>query len=135
MQGQLPMAVTVSSRFDPGLFLLNRGAQNNHPLLAQWVTWRNSVDLLREQEKQDFRDLYHDLDHRSVLSALIGQGEFFLYHSKMQALPLESVGLSFEMVESELRALRDDMRITHEELISEAEAKDILSVFADANRK
>jgi hypothetical protein len=135
MQTQLPMettTVTIAQRFDPGMFLLNRSVQNNHPVLAQLVTWRNSVDLFREQEKRDFRDLYHDIDHRSVLSALIGQGEVLLCHAKMQSLALEGVGLSFEMVESEIRALRDDLRITHEELISEEEARNILGIFPNA---
>jgi hypothetical protein len=36
------------------------------------------------------------------------------------------------MIESEVRALRDDMRITHEELISDQEADEILGVFANA---
>jgi len=123
--------VTMSQRIDP-LFLINRSVKQNHPLLAQLVTWRNSVDLFREQEKKDSRNLYNDLDHRSVLSILIGQGEMILCHAKMQELGLEEVGLSFEMVESEIRALRDDLRITHEELISEEETRDILSVFQDA---
>jgi hypothetical protein len=116
------------------MFILNRSVQNNHPILAQFVTWRNSI-VFFANKKRDFRNLYHDLDHRSVLSALIGQGEMLFCHAKMQALGLESVGLSVEMVESEIRALRDDMRITHEELISEEEAKDILSVFRDAERE
>jgi len=135
MQPQLPMettTVTIAQRFDPGMFILNRSVQNNHPLLAQLVTWRNSVDLFREQEKRDFRDLYNDIDHRSVLSALIGQGEILLCHAKMQGLALEGIGLSFEMVESEIRALRDDLRITHEELISEEEAKNILGIHQNA---
>jgi hypothetical protein len=134
IQQQLPIgsiSVTISQRFDP-LLLVNKSVQNNHPLLAQLVTWRNSVDLFREQEKRDLRDLYNDLDHRSVLSALIGQGEILLCQAKMQNLKFEDVGLSFEMVESEVRALRDDLRITHEELVSEEEAKEILSIFKNA---
>jgi len=114
------------------MFILNRSVQNNHPLLAQLVTWRNSVDLFREQEKRDLRDLYHDGDHRSALSALIGQGEILLHQAKIQDLKLEGVGLSSEMVESEIRALRDNLRITHEELISEQEADEILGIFKNA---
>ena len=136
MQGQLPMeTVSVTHRFEPGMFILNRSVEKKLPLLAQFVTWRNSVDLFREQEKKDFRNLYHDLDHRSFLSALIGTGEILLCHAKMQGLALDTVGLTFEMVESEIRALRDDMRITHEELISEDEAKSVLSVLIDAKRE
>jgi len=130
-QTQLPMeptAVTISHRFDPGMFILNRNVQNNHPLLSQLVTWRNSIDLFREQEKRDFRDLSHDDDHRSVLSALIGQGEILLHQAKVQGLALDGIGLSFAMLESEIRALRDNLRITHEELVSEGEAKVILCV-------
>ena len=106
--------------------------QKNHPLLAQLVTWRNSVDLFREQERRDLRNLYDESDHRAVLSALIGQGEILLYYSKLQGLKLENIGLSHAMVESEIRALRDNMRITHEELISDAEAQEILGGFANA---
>lgn len=44
----------------------------------------------------------------------------------MQSIKLDGVGLSFEMVESELRALRDDLKLTHEDLISGEEAANIL---------
>jgi len=127
-----PIVASISVRFDPGMYLLNRSVQQNHPLLAQLVTWRNSADLFREQERRDLRELYNDADHRSGLSALIGQGEQLLYHAKLQNLNLESIGLSHEMIESEIRALRDDLRITHEELISEQEADKILNIFGNA---
>jgi hypothetical protein len=135
MQGQLPMeatAVTFSHPFDLGMFILTRSVQQNHPLLAQLVTWRNSVDLFREQEKRDARDLRTETDHRPVLSALIGQGEMLLCQARTQGINLDGIGLSFEMVESELRALRDDLKITHENLISEEEATNILGVNLNA---
>jgi len=118
--------------FNPEVFILEQSVQKNHPILAQLVTWRNSVTIFREQEKRDTRNLYNDPDHRSVLSMLIGQGEILLHHSRLQNLKLEDIGLSAAMIESEVRALRDDMRITHEELISDQEADDILAVFENA---
>jgi len=133
-QQQLPFnpRLQLKSGFNPGMFILEQSVQKNHPLLAQLVTWRNSVDLFREQERRDLRELYNDSDHRSVLSALIGQGEILIYYSKLQGLKLEDIGLSQTMVESEIRALRDNMRITHEELISDTEADEILGGFANA---
>jgi hypothetical protein len=121
-----------SGRFAPEMFILEQSVQKNHPILAQLVTWRNSVSLFREQERQDFRNLRGDPDHRSVLSMLIAQGEVLLHHSKLQQLKLEDVGLSVGMIESEVGALRDDMRITHEELMSDQEADEVLSAFSHA---
>jgi hypothetical protein len=124
--------LTRSTTFNPEIFILEQSVQKNHPILAQLVTWRNSVSIFREQEKRDTRNLYNDADHRSVLSMLIGQGEILLHHSRLQNLKLEAIGLTAAMIESEVRALRDDMRITHEELISDKEADEILGVFAHA---
>ncbi|MEI9999910.1 MAG: hypothetical protein WDO13_12520 [Verrucomicrobiota bacterium] len=130
-QLQMPAIVaSFSTSFDASTYLLNRGLEQKHPLLAQLVTWRNSVDLFREWERRDFRDLSQNASHRSALSLLIGQGEYLLQHSRLQNLNLESIGLTGEMIESEIRALRDDLRITHEELISEVEAEKILGAFA-----
>jgi len=133
-QQQLPFSPRLSGKvaFNPGLFILEQSVQKNHPVLSQLVTWKNSVSLFREQEKRDSRDLYNDNDHRTALSVLIGHGEMLLHNSRLQKLKLEDIGLSAAMIESEIRALRDDMRITHEELISDLEADEILSAFADA---
>jgi hypothetical protein len=128
---QLPLNPRLTG-FTPEMFILEQSVQMKLPILAQLVTWRNSVDLFREQERRDLRELYNNSDHRSVLSALIGQGEWLLHHSRLQSLRLEDVGLSEAMIESEIRSLRDNMRITHEELISDSEADQILGVFANA---
>lgn len=121
-----------TGKFAPEMFIIEQSVQKKHPALAQLVTWRNSVSIFREQERQDFRNLRGNPDHRAVLSMLIGQGEILLHHSNIEHLKLEDVGLSIPMIESEVRALRDDMRITHEELVSEQEADDVLRAFSDA---
>lgn len=125
----LPKLVS-SERFAPEIFILEQS--KNSPVLAQLVTWRISVSLFRQQERHDTRDLRGDSDHRAVLSMLIGQGDLLRHRSQQENLELDGVGLSTAMVESEIRALRDNMRITHEDLISEQEADGILSAFTHA---
>ena len=97
------------------------------PLLSRLVSWVNSVSVFRYEEAHDPRDLSGDQDHRTALSWLIAMGEHFVLEIETNPdADLSAVNLSLAAIRSEIQALRDDFRITHEPMMPEKEADEIL---------